>query len=64
MLFVALLALSACGDGEKIVIIQPEPSKTVVVPAQEPPDVVVPEEAKVICPDGSTAAFSDGVYRC
>ena len=64
ILFVAALGLSACGDGEKTVVVQPEPAQTVVVPAQQPPVVVVPEGATVICPDGSTAVFSDGVYRC
>jgi hypothetical protein len=64
ILFVALLGLTACGDGEKTVVVQPEPAQTVVVPAQQPPVVVVPEGATVICPDGSTAVFSDGVYRC
>ena len=64
ILFVAALGLSACGDGEKTVVVHPEPAQTVVVPAQQTPVVVVPEGATVICPDGSTAEFSDGVYRC
>jgi hypothetical protein len=64
LLFVVVLGLSACGDGEKTVVVQPEPAQTVVVPAQQPPVVVVPEGATVICPDGSTAELSDGVYRC
>ena len=64
ILFVAVLGLSACGDGERTVVVQPEPAQTVVVPAQQPPVVVVPEGVTVICPGVSTAEFSDGVYRC
>lgn len=64
VLFVAMLGLSACGDGEKTVVVQPQPAQTVVVPADQPPVVVVPEGATVICPDGTTAELSGGAYRC
>ena len=64
MLFVALLGLSACGsDGDKTVVVEPKPAQTVVVP-QAAPTVVVPQGATVICADGHTATYSDGVYRC
>jgi hypothetical protein len=58
MLFVAILGLSACTDGETVVVQpDPPPPQTVVVPAEQPP-------ALVICPSGSTAVYVDGVYRC
>lgn len=63
MLFVAVATLSACGDGDKTVVVEPEPAQTVIVP-QQPPTVIVPQGATVVCPDGSTAEFSDGAYRC
>jgi hypothetical protein len=63
MLVVAVLGLSACDDGERTVVVQPEPAQTVVVPQQQP-TVIIPQGATVICSDGSTAVFSDGVYRC
>ena len=65
MVFVAMLALSACGDGEKTVVIQPDPpAQTVVVPAEQPPALVVPQGAKVICPNGTAAVYVEGVYHC
>jgi hypothetical protein len=65
MLFVAILGLSACTDGETVVVQpDPPPPQTVVVPAEQPPALVVPQGAKVICPSGSTAVYVDGVYRC
>jgi hypothetical protein len=63
LLLVAVLGLSACGDGERTVVVQPEPAQTVVVPPQQP-TIVIPEGARVICPSGSAAVYSDGVYRC
>jgi hypothetical protein len=49
------LGLAACGGGEK----------TVVVPQAAPATtVVVPQGATVVCPNGSSAVFSDGAYRC
>ena len=63
MLFVAMLGLSACGGGEKTVVVEPKPAaSTIVVPPQQ--TVVVPQGATVICPNGSTAVYSSGAYRC
>jgi hypothetical protein len=30
----------------------------------ERPIVVMPQGATVVCPNGKTATFSDGAYRC
>jgi hypothetical protein len=32
--------------------------------AEEKPIVVIPQGATVVCPNGKTATFSDGAYRC
>ena len=63
MLLVVMFGLAACGDdGEKTVIVKPQPAATVVVPPQQ--TVIIPQEAMVICPNGNAAEYSEGVYRC
>jgi hypothetical protein len=70
MLSVAvLLGLAACS--RPVVVEQPKPAATVVVPPQQavivPPTtqtVVIPQGATVICADGNKAVYSSGVYHC
>jgi hypothetical protein len=53
LVLLAPLLLAACGDDERPVIIQPQPS-TVVVPPASSGTVVVPQgSATKVCPPGT-----------
>lgn len=55
VLAVVGLGLTACGGGDRTVVVpQPQTATT----------VIVPQGATVVCPNGRSAVLSDGAYRC